>query len=116
MVPQTRAAQSDYSELTIPVAIIAGSGDRLVDPEAQSARLHDEIRASTWQCVEGAGHMVHHSALDATISAIERVSSREGLSKSRGPAAESFRGLAESAPMAFGQELQTAATARRSSP
>jgi pimeloyl-ACP methyl ester carboxylesterase len=89
MVPQALAARPDYAELKIPVAIIAGDGDRLVNPEAQSARLHDEIRQSSWQCVAGTGHMVHHSALDATMSAIERVS-REGLSRSGSPVAESF--------------------------
>lgn len=86
MVPQAHAARSDYAELKIPVAIIAGAGDGLVDPEAQSARLHGEIRDSTWTCVAGAGHMVHHSALDATMSAIERVSAQAGTSRTECPA------------------------------
>lgn len=84
MVPQARAASSDYAKLNIPVAVIAGAGDRLVDPEAQSARLHDEIRDSSWHCVEGAGHMIHHSSLDATMSAIERVSSHATPPRSQG--------------------------------
>jgi pimeloyl-ACP methyl ester carboxylesterase len=115
MVPQALAARSVYADVKIPVAIIAGDGDRLVDPEAQSARLHDNIRQSTWQRVAGAGHMIHHSALDATMSAIERVSPPGGLSRSGCRVAGSFPDQADTAPMALRHEVPTAAPARQSS-
>jgi pimeloyl-ACP methyl ester carboxylesterase len=71
MVPNAAAA-APYSDLRMPVAIIAGEKDRIVDIEAQSARLHAELPQSTFHAVSGAGHMVHQIAPRAVMHAIER--------------------------------------------
>jgi pimeloyl-ACP methyl ester carboxylesterase len=71
MVPAAVALRKDYAALTMPVAIIAGEGDKLVDTEKQSARLHRDIPQSTLRRVPGVGHMVHQSATDAVMAAID---------------------------------------------
>jgi pimeloyl-ACP methyl ester carboxylesterase len=71
MVPNAAAA-APYSDLRMPVAIIAGEKDRVVGIEAQSARLHAELPQSTFHAVSGAGHMVHQIAPRAVMQAIER--------------------------------------------
>jgi pimeloyl-ACP methyl ester carboxylesterase len=43
----------------------------MVDTEKQSARLHQEISQSTLHRVAGVGHMVHQSATDAVMAAID---------------------------------------------
>lgn len=68
MIPAAAATMSRYAELTLPVAIAAGDGDRLVDTDKESARLHGEIPASTFRCVPGAGHMIHWSHQDAVVA------------------------------------------------
>ena len=67
-----------YGELTLPVVVIAGSGD-LVVSHRQAERLHAEIQGSELQLVEGAGHMVHHVATSQIVNAIERVMERAHL-------------------------------------
>ncbi|MRX52221.1 alpha/beta fold hydrolase [Paracoccus sp. S-4012] len=73
MVPDALAAGDTYARLKMPVAIIAGADDRLVDAEEQSARLHGDIPHSSFHRVPGTGHMIHQTATDAVMSAIEKV-------------------------------------------
>ncbi len=74
MIPCAAAARERYARLTVPVAIIAGAGDRMVTPRDQSERLHGEIPQSSFVCLPSTGHMVHHTAMPAVLAAIERVS------------------------------------------
>jgi pimeloyl-ACP methyl ester carboxylesterase len=73
MIPGAWAAQGRYGEIRVPVAILAGAGDRMVTPDAQSARLHRAIPQSTYREVPGTGHMVHQTATDEVVAAVERV-------------------------------------------
>jgi len=73
MIPDAIASRSDYSMLELPVAIIAGAEDRLVDARAQSARLHREISHSSLHVIPGAGHMVHQTDTEAVMAAIDQV-------------------------------------------
>ena len=65
------------SALKLPVAILAGSDDRLVDTYEQSQRLHDELPQSTFQITPNVGHMIHQTAPDLVVAAIENVGSAE---------------------------------------
>lgn len=60
-----------YRELAVPLVIAAGGGDRMVDPEAHSGRLHAELPRSEYRLLEGLGHMIHHLAPDAVMAAID---------------------------------------------
>jgi pimeloyl-ACP methyl ester carboxylesterase len=75
MIPDAFAARDHYSEMKMPVAIVAGEDDRLVDIEDQSARLHAELPQSTIHRVPGAGHMVHQTAPGVLLAAIDEVAS-----------------------------------------
>lgn len=84
MLPDASAAHDTYSRLKMPVAIIAGADDRLVDAEDQSARLHGDIPHSSFQRVPGQGHMIHQTATEAVIAAIAKVASPHGLTAGGG--------------------------------
>lgn len=71
MVPNAYVTQARYKKLAMPVVIIAGDQDRLVDIEAQSSRLHRELPHSVMRRVRGAGHMVHQTATAQVVDAIE---------------------------------------------
>lgn len=58
MIPDATAYQDRYGELAMPVVIVAGERDRLVDCGKQSLRLHHDIPHSLFHPVAGAGHMV----------------------------------------------------------
>jgi pimeloyl-ACP methyl ester carboxylesterase len=70
MIPNAYATQAHYEELSMPVVIIAGDQDRLVDIETQSSRLYRELPQSLMRRVLGAGHMVHQTATEQVVGAI----------------------------------------------
>jgi len=74
MVPAAADLSGRYGEIAVPVAILAGSGDRIADADAQSKRLHPAIPGSTLQVIEGVGHMLHHDAPRQVLEAIRRIS------------------------------------------
>jgi pimeloyl-ACP methyl ester carboxylesterase len=74
MIPGAFELQDQYATLKMPVSIVAGEGDRLIDTDTQSLRLHGNIVQSKFHRVPGAGHMVHQTATDAVMAAIRRVS------------------------------------------
>ena len=65
----------DYGSLAMPVAIMAGHGDKVVG-NRQAERLHAAIPGSTLRIVEGVGHMVHHVAFREVAEAIAEVQRR----------------------------------------
>ena len=77
MIPDAFALRGKYADLKMPVLIIAGDQDRLVDTDAQSARLHEELPRSTFRRVPAAGHMVHQTETALVMRAIDEVGQAE---------------------------------------
>lgn len=73
MVPAAAALSRRYREIAVPVAVVAGTGDRLVDFHRQSERLHRELARCAIDPVTGAGHMIHHQAPRRVLAAIDEV-------------------------------------------
>lgn len=82
MIPGALALRGEYKNLTLPVTIIAGEGDRVVF-KRRSEQLQDRIRGSVLQIVKGAGHMVHHLVPGQVAQAVERVA--ESSAEAKGP-------------------------------
>jgi pimeloyl-ACP methyl ester carboxylesterase len=76
MIPSTFSVPAKYSSLRMPVVIIAGEQDRLIDIDAQSSRLHREVKQSKFRRVANAGHMVHQSATAIVMAAIDEAEER----------------------------------------
>jgi pimeloyl-ACP methyl ester carboxylesterase len=70
MIPNAIASSGEYGNLKMPVIIIAGVDDRLIDTNQQSGRLHNEVRQSKMHRVPATGHMVHQTATYSVMSAI----------------------------------------------
>ncbi|MER8421985.1 alpha/beta hydrolase [Mesorhizobium sp. M1329] len=62
-----------YHDLSLPVGIIAGAGDRLFDAKAEALGLQSEIPGSFVHIIPQAGHMVHHTAPLAVLAMVDRV-------------------------------------------
>ena len=73
MIPDASELRGSYKSLKMPVAIIAGEDDRLIDINEQSARLHRDIAQSTLHRVAGVGHMVHQTSPDAVLAALDAI-------------------------------------------
>jgi len=76
MIPDAFSARGDYENVKVPLVIIAGEEDRLIDIDEQSARLHREVPQSTFHRVAGAGHMVHQTATGRVMAAIDEAAAR----------------------------------------
>jgi pimeloyl-ACP methyl ester carboxylesterase len=83
MIPNAFAQRGKYTELKMPVVIIAGEQDRLVSTEAQSERLHEELTHSTFRRVASAGHMVHQTATALVMRAIDEAAQAEEKARDR---------------------------------
>ena len=70
MMPAAGTLSKRLNELQMPVTIIAGERDPVVDVEAHSARLHEALPGSRLVVVPGAGHMVHYVAQHQVVEAV----------------------------------------------
>jgi pimeloyl-ACP methyl ester carboxylesterase len=61
MVPGAAALAGRHGELSMPIAIMAGDGDKIVDCDGQAGRLATELPGSTLHKVPGTGHMIHYA-------------------------------------------------------
>src|ERR1700680_833963 len=73
MIPDAFHYRDEYTNLKMPVVIVAGDEDRLVDIDAQSTRLHRDVPQSRFHRVPGTGHMIHQTATGVVMSAINEV-------------------------------------------
>lgn len=84
MIPSAMMLKKHYPELSMPVAIIAGSGDKVADPSDNSARLHNDVLRSTLKIEPGAGHMVHYTHPHAIARAVEAMNLAEPVRLAQG--------------------------------
>jgi len=71
MIPAALSNSRRYGELKLPVTLIAGAEDAIIDKTDHSARLHGELPQSKLHIVPGTGHMPHYTALDLVVAAID---------------------------------------------
>ena len=76
MVPGAAAMRSQYSDLRLPVTIMAGIDDQIVDADNQSVWFHHKVFGSELQLVPGAGHMVHYAVPEQVAAAIRAMVER----------------------------------------
>jgi pimeloyl-ACP methyl ester carboxylesterase len=70
MIPGALNLRRHFKDMTLPVVIIAGDGDKVVF-KRRSRQLRDSIPGSRLEIVKGAGHMVHHVATRQVAQAVE---------------------------------------------
>jgi pimeloyl-ACP methyl ester carboxylesterase len=78
MIPSAAALAAKYGELEMPIVIMAGTGDRLVDFARQSGCLREVLAESTLVQFEGTGHMIHHTSPEKVVDGINLAASRSG--------------------------------------
>lgn len=72
MIPQARSLSRRYHELRMPVTLIAGAEDGVIDARAHSGRLYRELAQSELLLVPHTGHMAHYKASEQIVSAMDR--------------------------------------------
>jgi pimeloyl-ACP methyl ester carboxylesterase len=75
MIPDAFMLDGQYADLKMPVVIIAGEKDKLIDIDTQSARLHSDVSQSTFHRIAEHGHMIQQTATNRVMSAISEAAS-----------------------------------------
>jgi len=65
-----------YEDLTLPVGILYGSGDRILDPAAQGKALAVKVAGADLELIEGGGHMIPITSADRSATFIARMAQR----------------------------------------
>ncbi|TCS39299.1 pimeloyl-ACP methyl ester carboxylesterase [Paucimonas lemoignei] len=79
MIPSAAKLEKRYRDLKTPVTIMAGAGDLQAICHLHSEQLHKELPQSELIVVPDVGHMIHHSAPDKVMSAIDRLATTSAL-------------------------------------
>jgi pimeloyl-ACP methyl ester carboxylesterase len=72
MIPGALALQDHYKDLTLPVVILAGEGDKIVF-KRRAEQLKASVTGSVLYVVQGGGHMIHYQATGLVAEAVEAV-------------------------------------------
>ena len=97
MVPAAMSLARHYPELKVPVVIMAGTKDKLVDFGHNSERLDERLPDSELQLQSGIGHMTHYAHPDKVLAAVDGIAARVGESVyRRNPQAEALARASES--------------------
>jgi len=84
MAEAAAGLEKRYGELHMPVLLMAGKNDRVIDPERHSARLHQDLPQSELTLLPDVGHMVQHLAQNDIVRAVNDLAERAGLSAPAG--------------------------------
>jgi pimeloyl-ACP methyl ester carboxylesterase len=77
MVAAAEGLAGSYAELNLPVAIVAGAGDEVVDVERHAGRLARDLPQSTLHEIPDSGHMVHYTEPNRVGAVINGIAQRQ---------------------------------------
>jgi pimeloyl-ACP methyl ester carboxylesterase len=101
MVPCAASLSHRYHELKVPVTIVAGTQDKMVETSGNSERLQQELAANgqeaELQLQPGVGHMTYYAHPDKIMQAIDAMAAQVGEPVAiRSPRAEALARASES--------------------
>ena len=65
-----------YGTLKLPVGILFGTGDRLLDPQVHGRPMTDQVAGLTYEEIQGVGHMIPVTQPHAVAVFIEKIAGR----------------------------------------
>jgi pimeloyl-ACP methyl ester carboxylesterase len=72
-----------YKDLTVPVGILYGTGDRILDPAVHGKGLAAKVTGADLELIEGDGHMILITSADRAAAFIERMAQRAAAAESK---------------------------------
>jgi len=70
------AMPARYQGLTVPVGILFGASDRILDPAAHGEALANKLPGADFELIEGGGHMIPMTAAERSAKFIARMAQR----------------------------------------
>lgn len=84
MVEAAAALAPRYGELRMPVLLMAGKNDKVIDAGSHTARLHRDVPHSELTLLPDVGHMVPHLAQDEIVEGVNGLAARAGMAPAPG--------------------------------
>jgi pimeloyl-ACP methyl ester carboxylesterase len=72
-----------YEELAMPVGILYGSDDRILDPAAHGNGLAAKVAGADLELIEGGGHMIPITSADHAATFVARIAQRVAVAGSK---------------------------------
>jgi pimeloyl-ACP methyl ester carboxylesterase len=79
MVPAAAALRARYHELRLPVTIMAGTQDQIVDVDGHAVWFHEAIPGSELRLVPDTGHMFHYAVPEQVAEAVTATVKRQPM-------------------------------------
>jgi pimeloyl-ACP methyl ester carboxylesterase len=67
---------AQYEDLTVPVGILFGAGDRILDPAVHGKGFAAKVKGAELELIEGGGHMIPVTSADRSAAFIVRLAER----------------------------------------
>ena len=77
------AMPARYKDLTVPVGILYGTDDRILDPAAHGKGLAAKVAGADLELIEGGGHMILITAADHVATFVARMAQRVAVAESK---------------------------------
>ena len=84
-LPATLRLAPRLRQLTLPIAIVAGTRDRYVSASGHSGRLQSMLPSAKLFLSQQSGHMVHHSDLPLVLRALDVAATKTDLTVAQTP-------------------------------
>jgi pimeloyl-ACP methyl ester carboxylesterase len=72
-----------YKDLTVPVGILHGTGDRILDPAVHGKGLAGKVADAELELIDGGGHMILITSADRAAAFIYRMAQRAAAAESK---------------------------------
>jgi pimeloyl-ACP methyl ester carboxylesterase len=72
-----------YKDLTVPVGILYGTGDRILDPALHGKGLAEKAASADLELIEGGGHMIPITSADRAAAFVYRMAQRAAAADSK---------------------------------
>ena len=79
MIASAGKLRQRYSELTVPIVVLAGDGDLITHLDEHAEKLANEVGSAELRIVPKQGHLLHYAVPEQVVAAIEAVHSRKPL-------------------------------------
>jgi pimeloyl-ACP methyl ester carboxylesterase len=97
MSPAALVLSKRYAELKVPVTLISGTRDKMIDFGHNSERLHERLAESELLIQPSVGHMTHYAHPEQVMQAIDAMAAQVGEPVPiRSPRAEALARASES--------------------
>jgi len=72
-----------YKDLTVPVGILYGAADRILDPKVHGKGLAGKVADADLELIEGGGHMILITSADRAAAFVARMAQRAAAAESK---------------------------------